>query len=89
MKQITPTHFHVFMVEPAKKTFVWAHGGPFTAKGGTYDETVEYGFGNSFAAVGGTKPHFDCHLSKDTWRISGKLPDGTALDETWTRVPKP
>jgi hypothetical protein len=89
MKLITPTHFLVFTYEPAKKTFLYAHGGPFKATGAAYDESVEYGFGDSFARVGGSKPHFTCHLTKDTWRISGKLPDGTPLDETWTRAPRP
>ena len=89
MKQITPTHFLMFTYEPARKTFLYAHGGPFTATHGAYDESVEYGFGASFAQVGGTKPHLACHLTKDTWRISGKLPDGTPLDETWTRLRKP
>jgi len=29
MKQVTPTHFVMFTYEPAKKTFLYAHGGPF------------------------------------------------------------
>jgi hypothetical protein len=89
MKQVTPTHFVMFTYEPAKKTFLYAHGGPFTATGDTYEESVEYGFGDSFAAVGGSKPRFKCHLANDTWRVSGQLADGTALEETWTRAPKP
>lgn len=87
MKHVTPTHFVMFTYEPAKKTFIYAHGGPFKATGAAYDEAVEYRFGASFAQVGGSKPHFKCQLTKDTWRISGQLPDGSPLDETWTRAP--
>ena len=42
MKQVTPTHFVMFTYEPAKKTFLYAHGGPFKATGAAYDESVEY-----------------------------------------------
>ena len=87
MKQVTPTHFVMFTYEPAKKTFLYTHGirqGDQSVLGESVDSASRL-----FAMVGGSKPHFQCQLTKDTWRISGQLSDGTALDETWTRAPKP
>jgi hypothetical protein len=89
-KLLTPTHFVVFQHDPAKKNVVsWVHGGPYELTGDTYTESIAYGFGEPFDAVNGQKVQFQCRMEGDKWRISGKFADGTALDETWVRAPKP
>jgi hypothetical protein len=90
LKLLTPTHFVVFQHDPAKKNQVsWVHGGPYELAGDTYTESIVYGFGEPFDALNGQKVQFQCRMEGDKWRISGKFSDGTPLDETWVRAPKP
>ena len=90
LKLLTPTHFIVFQHDPAKKNLVsWVHGGPYELAGDTYTESIVYGFGEPFDALNGQKVQFQCRMEGDKWRISGKFSDGTPLDETWVRAPKP
>jgi hypothetical protein len=90
VKLLTPTHFVVLQYDSSKKNTVsYVHGGPYELTGDTYTESIAYGFGEPFDALNGQKVQFQCRMENDKWRISGTFSDGTSLDETWVRAPKP
>jgi hypothetical protein len=86
-KQLTPTHFMVFQVAAGgAHTMTWAHGGTYTLAGGTYTESIQYGFGEPYQVVSGKSFAFQCTMDSDgTWHIAGDVA-GMPIVETWKRV---
>ena len=61
LKHVTPTHFVVLRLG-ANDVVQTGHGGPYTLAGGTYTETLEYGFGPQFEQYRGVSVPFQCRL---------------------------
>jgi hypothetical protein len=84
-KHVTPTHFVVLSVD-AKGAMSYALGGPYTISGGTYTESIKYGFGAPFEQLRGMKVPFQCRIEAGRWHIVGQI-NGQSIDERWMREP--
>jgi hypothetical protein len=84
-KLVTPTHFVVLSVD-AEDSVSYAHGGPYTISGGTYTESIKYGFGAPFEQIRGMKISFQCRIEAGRWHIVGQI-NGQTIDERWMREP--
>jgi hypothetical protein len=87
LKHITPTHF-MFVDFDKDGKFIDAFGGPYTLKGGKYEETLEYGVGEVFKMLKGKPQPFECKVEGNKWYHNGTLSNGLTIEEVWERVEK-
>ncbi len=85
LKLITPTHYTWVHYDPTTGKADAAGGGTFTVSGGTYTETVLYGFGFGADVLTEKQIRFSCSLQGNVWTHKGTILGG-ALEETWERV---
>ena len=85
LKHITPTHF-MFVDFDKDGKFIDAFGGPYTLKGGKYEETLEYGVGEVFKMLKGKPQPFECKVEGNKWYHNGTLSSGLTIEEVWERV---
>jgi hypothetical protein len=88
VKHVTPTHFMWALYGEDGKV-VAALGGTCTAKGDEYIEIPEYGVGEGLLdPLKGKEQVFKWKLEGNKWSHSGKLSNGTTIEEVWERVEK-
>ena len=85
LKHITPTHF-MFVDFDKDGKFIDAFGGPYTLKGGKYQETLEYVVGDVFKILKGKPQSFECKVEGNKWYHSGTLSNGLTIEEVWERL---
>jgi hypothetical protein len=85
LKHVTPTQFMWALYDKDGKVEA-ALGGPCTVKGNGYVEVPEYGVGEGLDALKGKPQVFTWKIEGNKWYHTGKLSDGTALEEVWERV---
>jgi hypothetical protein len=85
-KHVTPVGFMWLSHEKDTGKVFRAAGGTYTLRGDTYTEKVEYGMGDDFDVIKNTQHPFMCKIEGDSWQHSGKLSNGTSIDEIWERV---
>ena len=87
LKHMTPAQYMWVSYDKDGQVFRTA-GGSYTYKGGVLESTPEYGMGSDFEAIRGKPQSYECRVEGDKWHQSGKLSNGTALEEVWERVEK-
>jgi hypothetical protein len=87
LKHVTPTHFMWAVYDKDGKVQAGL-GGTCTVKGEEYVEVPEYGVGEGFDALKGKDQVFKWKLDGNKWTHTGKLSNGTAIEEVWERVEK-
>lgn len=88
LKHVTPTQFMWALYDKDGKV-VAALGGTYTAKGDEYIEVPEYGVGEGLPdPLNGKDQVFKWKLEGNKWSHSGKLSNGTTIEEVWERVEK-
>jgi hypothetical protein len=85
-KHITPVGFMWLSHEKGTGKVFRAAGGTYTLHGDAYKEKVEYGFGEDFGTVKDAEHSFTCRIEGDRWYHTGKLANGTTIEEVWERV---
>jgi WD40 repeat protein len=85
LKLITATYFTWIAYESASGKVLSTAGGPYTLSGLNYVETIEYA-GEGMTDYVGKKQSFTIQLEADKLHQSGKLSDGTKIEEVWERV---
>ena len=88
LKHVTPAGF-VWLSHGKDGKITRAAGGTYTLQNGKYTEKIEYGLGDDFEAIKKAKISFSCKVEGNKWFHSGKLPNGTTLEEVWQRVNPP
>lgn len=61
-------------------------GGKYKLEGENYLETPAYGSGRDFQIVKGKSQSFTWKVKGNKWLHSGKLTDGTEIEEIWQKV---
>jgi hypothetical protein len=85
IKLINPTHFSWVQYEaPSGKAQTMA-GGTYTLKEGAYIETIEYA-GEGMTEYLGKSQSFTIRVEGEEFHQSGRLSDGTQIEEVWQRV---
>ena len=90
LKHVTPAKF-MWVIYDKDGKVESALGGPYTLKGDNYDETPEYGLGDtldSLKALKGKVQSFTWKVKGNKWYHEGKLSSGVAIEEVWERVEK-
>ena len=85
-KHVTPAGFVWLSYAKDTGKVFRAAGGSYTLVGDAYTEKIEYGMSDDFDTIKNASHAFTCRIEGDTWHHSGKLANGTAIDEVWTRV---
>lgn len=85
IKLITEGHFTWVAYEAATGKVQSMAGGTFTLKDGAYTESIEYA-GEGMTDYFGKKQSFTIRVEGDKLHQSGKLSDGTKVEEVWQRV---
>ena len=85
-KHVTPGGFVWLSYEKDTGKMFRSAGGTWTLAGDAYTERIEYGMSEDFNTIKNASHSFKCRIEGDTWYHVGKLADGTAIDEVWTRV---
>ena len=60
-------------------------GGPYTLKGNSYTETIEF-VGPGMETYLGKKQSFTIRVDGDKFHQSGQLSDGLKIEEVWQRL---
>jgi len=87
LKHVTPSHF-MWAVYDKDGKVVAALGGTCTLKGEEYIEVPEYGVGEGFEQLKGKEQVFKLKIEGNKWSHTGKLSNGTTIEEVWERVEK-
>jgi hypothetical protein len=87
LKHVTPEQFMWVRYDSDGKV-TDAAGGGCTFKGKQYEETPEYGLGDSFEVIKGKTHSFEWKVEGNKWYHSGKLANGLTIEEVWERVEK-
>jgi hypothetical protein len=87
VKHVTPTHFMWALYGEDGKVLA-ALGGTYTAKGEEYVEIPEYGVGEGLEPLKGKEQVLKWKVEGNKWSHSGKLSNGTTIEEVWERVEK-
>ena len=85
-KHITPVGFVWLSHEKDTGKVFRAAGGTYSLHGDSYTEKVEYGMGDDFDVIKNSTPSFTCKVTGDKWYHTGKLANGTTIEEVWERV---
>ena len=85
-KHVTPAGFTWLSYPKDTGKVFRAAGGSYTLRGDEYTETIEYGVGDDFDVIKNASHPFKCRIEGDTWYHTGRLANGTTIDEQWTRV---
>ena len=85
-KHVTPEGFTWLSYRKRTGEMFRAAGGTYTLEGDRYTEKCEYGFGNDYAVIKNAAHAFTCRIEGDTWHHTGKLANGTQVEEVLTRV---
>lgn len=85
-KHVTPVGFIWLSHDKATGKVFRAAGGTYTVRDDTYTETVEYGMSSDFEVVKNAQHAFTAQVDTDTWHHTGKLANGTTIEEVWERV---
>ena len=85
IKLITETHFTWVAYDVASGKVQSMAGGTYTLSDGAYTESIEYA-GQGMTDYFGKKQTFTIRLEGDKLHQSGKLSDGTKVEEVWQRV---
>ena len=85
-KHVTPGGFTWLSYPKETGQIFRCAGGTWTLAGDAYTETIEYGMGDDFDVIKKQSHPFTCRIEGDTWHHTGKLANGTTIDERWTRV---
>ena len=86
-KNVTDSQFMWFRHKEGSSTLTDVGGGPYSVKGDTYSERVDYGIGADFKVVKGHVVSFKWKLDGNTWHISGTLNNGLPIEEDWQKLP--
>ncbi len=84
IKLVTGTHFTWVRVNSDTMEISSAGGGPYTADGDSYTETVEYGL--AMGNLIGEEQKFTWEADGDKWSHSGTLSIGLKIAEVWERM---
>ena len=84
IKSITETHFTWVEYQVASGKAESMAGGPYTLKGNSYAETIEF-VGTGMETYLGKKQSFTIKVDGDKLRQSGQLSDGLKIEEVWQR----
>jgi len=87
LKHVTPAQFMWAMYGKDGKV-TRALGGTYTLKGDEYVEIPEYGVGSVLDLLKGKPQVFTCKVEGNKWYHTGKISDGTTIEEVWERVEK-
>ena len=85
-KHVTPGGFTWLSFHKDDGKVFRAAGGTWTLRGDAYTEKIEYGVGSDFDVIKNASHPFKCRIEGDTWYHTGRLANGTTIDEQWTRV---
>jgi hypothetical protein len=85
IKLITESHFTWVAYELASGKVQSMAGGTYTFSDGAYTESIEYA-GEGMTDYFGKKQSFTIRVEGDKLHQSGKLSDGTKVEEVWQRV---
>jgi len=85
IKLITETHFTWVAYEVVSGKVQSMAGGRYTLSDGAYTESIEYA-GEGMMDYFGKKQSFNIRVEGDKLHQSGKLSDGTKVEEVWQRV---
>lgn len=85
LKHVTPTQF-IFVDFDKDGQVMDAIGGPYTLKGEKYEETPEYGVGETYKMLKGKPQSFTWKVEGNKWYHSGTLSSGLTIEEVWVRV---
>jgi hypothetical protein len=86
IKNVTDSHFMWFKHKEGSSTITDAGGGPYSVKGDTYLEKVDYGLGGDFKVVKGHVISLKWKVDGDTWHSSGTLNNGLVIEEDWQKL---
>jgi hypothetical protein len=87
LKHVTPEQFTWLRYGSDGKVTDIAGGG-CTFKANQYEETPDYGLGESFDVIKGKTHSFEWKVEGNKWYHSGKLANGLTIEEVWERVEK-
>ena len=87
LKHVTPTQF-IWVWYDKDGKITTAAGGACDIRGNEYEEVPEYGLGEAFQGIKGSKQSFTWKIEKNKWHHSGKLSIGVTVDEIWEPVHK-
>ena len=87
LKHVTPTQFMWALYDKDGKV-VAGLGGTYTLKGEEYVEIPEYGLGEGWDQLKGKDQVFKWKVEGKKWSHTGKLSNGTSIEEVWERVEK-
>jgi hypothetical protein len=85
LKHYTPTHFMWVTFDKAGKV-IRTGGGPYSFDGKVLEETPAYGLGSDFDVVNAKRQIFEVKVDGKKLYQSGKLSNGTSLEEAWELV---
>ena len=85
-KHVTPNGFMWLSYNRDDGKVFRAAGGTYTLHGDSYTEKIEYGMGDDFEVIKNAEHAFTAKVDGDRWMHTGKLANGTTIDEVWERV---
>jgi len=85
IKSITETHFTWVEYQVASGKAESMAGGPYTLKGNSYTESIEF-VGTGMETYLGKKQSFTIKVDGDKLHQSGQLSDGLKIEEIWQRL---
>jgi len=86
IKNVTDSQFMWFKHKEGSSTVTDVGGGPYSVRGDTYSERLDYGLGNDFKVVKGHVISLKWKLDGNTWHISGTLNNGLPIEEDWQKL---
>lgn len=86
-KHVTPQGFMWLSYEKGTGKVFRAAGGTYTLRGNTYTEHIEYGLGDDYQVIRNSSSTFTVEVTGTRWHHTGRLANGTTLDEVWERLP--
>jgi hypothetical protein len=86
IKNVTDSQFMWFRHKEGSSTVTYVGGRPYSVKGDTYLERLDYGLGSDFKVVKGHVIALKWKVTGDTWHISGTLNNGLPIEEDWQKL---
>lgn len=87
IKNVTDSQFMWFRYKEGSSTVTDVGGGPYSVKGDTYSERLDYGLGNDFDVVKGHVISLKWKVDGNQWHISGTLNNGLLIEQDWQKLP--
>jgi opacity protein-like surface antigen len=86
IKNVTDSQFMWFAHKEGSRIVTDLGGGPYSVKGDTYTERLDYGLGADFKVVQGHAIPLKWKLDGNTWHITGTLNNGLLIEEDWQKL---